>query len=796
MTARAAGGLYLVTLNNEELISVNAHDPRHAARAIRVNRAHLKVGKAEQFGRRKDNYDRTFGSHNVNYTPVVTVAPDDLQRAEKCVLEALKPYRMRGHTGRLNEWLEGVTDVVIRDLIFTTLKQEGIQHEAWTADAGGFQRAIHVEADRESPAKLSPSRNMRPANSQEASGQDATPAKTIAHLLELKRYAFDDQLFKRVHHLANASIKGHLDYCQELVDGGGDFRGETNRDVCRRLVHITAALRKLEVSGDEASGTDIEEIVERALRAFPIRSRRQSGGPKMSTDDLVLAIDFGERGFGVGRKERFRVRLDGSPLLSLILAAEDARRVYELLLIDRPGDVWDYIWVALDDVPGRVIDRLAHSRQDHQRAGLYRTFPSAWPQDRVPFKVFDGLFRWMGDDTGDEDEAWLRWRQSDTMRSFSNRALSMVRATRERLESSDVLFRHIAASARSGSHPFCYLDRDVARTESREPGFTEARHTPAFYEKLACLLRDPDLASVAYVAEGDYRILRMMATEQRRRAEITGHRAGHALRLTAMVDEPRINNEAWDSELWFQEEGSPRGDLFIAGGGLGRIPRPSPEPNSPTYFKFLLCTQDAGPVEGYTTEVGEGWVLYVRDKPESRRSALERVRQDRRNAGPILSFLETGATLFSQEQTVFVVGANIPVGARATLASIVAEWQELGGEPLLLVVGDTKPFDLAGCKRVLSAAAHGGDETALGRWFAVELQQSQPWIDAVIALEAPEWATKVLADQVQDRERPWPAWVVATAGESPLKIDQVLEGELDRVLSMAQLHAKKRRPRR
>lgn len=143
-----------------------------------------------------------------------------------------------------------------------------------------------------------------------------------------------------------------------------------------------------------------------------------------------------------------------------------------------------------------------------------------------------------------------------------------------------------------------------------------------------------------------------------------------------------------------------------------------------------------------------------------------------------------------------MVGANVPVGARATLASIVTEWQELGGEPLLLVVGDTKPFDLAGCKRVLSAAAHGGDETSLGCWLAVELQQSQPWIDAVIALEAPEWATKVLADHLQDRERPWPAWVVATASESPLKVDQVLEGELDRVLSVAQRHAQERRPTR
>ena len=38
-------GLYIVTLNNDQPISVNAHDPRHAQRAIRVTKEHCQCGR-------------------------------------------------------------------------------------------------------------------------------------------------------------------------------------------------------------------------------------------------------------------------------------------------------------------------------------------------------------------------------------------------------------------------------------------------------------------------------------------------------------------------------------------------------------------------------------------------------------------------------------------------------------------------------------------------------------------------------------------------------------------------------
>lgn len=53
----------------------------------------------------------------------------------------------------------------------------------------------------------------------------------------------------------------------------------------------------------------------------------------------TLTLDFGLVCHHDDR-EPFRVRLDSEPLDELIADARNAWRVYELTLIQRPGDVW------------------------------------------------------------------------------------------------------------------------------------------------------------------------------------------------------------------------------------------------------------------------------------------------------------------------------------------------------------------------------------------------------------------------------------------------------------------------
>ena len=120
-------GLYIVTLHNTRPISVNANDPRIADQAIKVTNANCKFGKAQSLKAREKNYFGVFGEHNVNFTPIALT--DDFVLAEQAVLARLDRYRIRGRTGRKNEWLEGIDAQKVLEIAFHTLDELGIRHE-------------------------------------------------------------------------------------------------------------------------------------------------------------------------------------------------------------------------------------------------------------------------------------------------------------------------------------------------------------------------------------------------------------------------------------------------------------------------------------------------------------------------------------------------------------------------------------------------------------------------------------------------------------------------------------------
>ena len=119
-------GLYIVTLNNEHPISVNAQDPRVAHKAIKVTKKNCKFGKAKALEGRRKNYYKTFGEDNVNYSPIVRMI--DIEIAEKAILSKLNDHRIRGRTGRMNEWLEGKPNQVL-EIAISTLDELDIEYE-------------------------------------------------------------------------------------------------------------------------------------------------------------------------------------------------------------------------------------------------------------------------------------------------------------------------------------------------------------------------------------------------------------------------------------------------------------------------------------------------------------------------------------------------------------------------------------------------------------------------------------------------------------------------------------------
>jgi hypothetical protein len=117
-------GLYIVTLNNEQAISVNANDLRIADRCIKVSREHCKFGKARNLLVREQNYIKVFGSENVNFRCIVLM--DEIAKAERLVLEQLSAWRIRGTRGRMNEWLAGIAASEVERIALDTLARSGL----------------------------------------------------------------------------------------------------------------------------------------------------------------------------------------------------------------------------------------------------------------------------------------------------------------------------------------------------------------------------------------------------------------------------------------------------------------------------------------------------------------------------------------------------------------------------------------------------------------------------------------------------------------------------------------------
>lgn len=127
VTSNLKSGIYIVTLNNDQPISVNANDPRIADKVIKVTKKNCKIGKAKDLADRRKNYFKVFGERNVNFRPVVKML--EIDAAEKAILAHLDQYRIRGITGRKNEWLQDIESSELLRIVLNALSELGLPFE-------------------------------------------------------------------------------------------------------------------------------------------------------------------------------------------------------------------------------------------------------------------------------------------------------------------------------------------------------------------------------------------------------------------------------------------------------------------------------------------------------------------------------------------------------------------------------------------------------------------------------------------------------------------------------------------
>ena len=342
--------------------------------------------------------------------------------------------------------------------------------------------------------------------------------------------------------------------------------------------------------------------------------------PIVSMDHVMrLTLDFGSVGYQ--ETNPFVVTLDPAPLLLLIDHGMQCFRLPELLMIERPGDIWDYLWA----VPVHASTKL-HQRLDERMQGNMEYFRTFWPAQHVPYTVFDKMLQAMWDDGEMAADSWNRLRDGPILRDYVRHLFEAVQAAKQNIPQDDPLIAHIVATVEANTHPKCFIPRRDMTQHAFDYEELKTKHEESWYRKVTELLADPELTSIAYRAGGDYTLLRMLATEQRKRAQARNLKPEFALFISALVDN-KVENAQWDSRILFFSEGIAYGELFIQGPGL-RTQKIKTNYQGVPHRAILSCA-DEGDLDGFSKEVGDGWVYYQNLNPGSREAGLALVNERR-----------------------------------------------------------------------------------------------------------------------------------------------------------------------
>jgi len=513
----------------------------------------------------------------------------------------------------------------------------------------------------------------------------------------------------------------------------------------------------------------------------------------MAQYEVDMTIDLGMVGYRNSRKT-FKVRLDPSPLTGLISDALNAARVYELMQITRPGDIWNYILVEPQQIPQKVADMITRARED-ALPKYAKIHP--WPEGKIPLTAFDNLFHWYYDDTEPEDAAWLTHRESSVMAGYAHQQFTMVNDVIHKLHWRGPLLKHIIKLIQTKTHPFDILTREEAIKGDVSPGPAPVTHTPQFYSKLNELLSDTELVSVAYRGNGDYGVLLAMATEQRSRANRTKHNCENALYLSALVNSTTPNN-AWDSSINYFSEGLAHGDLFIEEEGLGANSIKSlievHHRRSPG--RYILSQNDEGDIKGYEKSSGEGWTLYTAFKQDTRRECMLRIYYDRRfgQQHPMLSFDPKGSVIYAHERVLLVHGSQLETEVASSLSEILKAWKVHGVAPLVVSLAPSMGLESCAYTPTHDGIPPTATEAELKRWIRRIRSENLPWLDAVILIDCPSWVYEEVEEMINQQTRPWQPILISNPHPTA-RIDVLLTETVSNQLAQAHANAQKLWPR-
>jgi hypothetical protein len=317
---------------------------------------------------------------------------------------------------------------------------------------------------------------------------------------------------------------------------------------------------------------------------------------------------------------QFRVKIHTANLVNLIDSARYGARVYELLSIQRTGDLLHYLWVDISQLDIEFMSRLEEA--------LKHSYPyesSLNPKvDGMSFIDFDNYLYLYSEDNKPEKIVWRRYVDFDKKHSLKNdltHLFMLIEQVKLRLcKSDDELIKHEIALMQQKQHPQDYLAQ-VDRKSIHIKLDPQWKKYEDFYQLVAKLAADEDIQSISCPFDG-FEIWRILVEAQVTRAKKAGLPAEEALSLfgpdggLGRIVEP----ENWGGKVSIPFEGMRMANfIFLPDWRAFHIDKAgiygslTEAMNSGVECKYLFVPKerDFGELGCANRKEVSGWILYI-----------------------------------------------------------------------------------------------------------------------------------------------------------------------------------------
>lgn len=322
----------------------------------------------------------------------------------------------------------------------------------------------------------------------------------------------------------------------------------------------------------------------------------------------------------------FVVDIDARPLVALIEAAFAGSRVYELMSIQRPGDLLHYLWVDFSGLDQEVINHVS-GHVNHKKL-----FPSKLPVTLkgISFTEFDDCFFWADDDTYPFAVTWLWHRESGYWSEKLPQLLSLTRKMQAGLRGADdFLLKHEISLIDAQKHRRDFLVSPERQAVLSDSVTSQTGLPKDLFQLIGKLIKRDDVQSVSCPFD-DFALWRELVAEQVRRARKLSVPPQQALTLNGPdCGLPDVIAGDWGGEIHIPYEGVCEADLFILPKWFNLFPDRAMGSNGSLskaaggrMCHYVLSDRDYGELDAATRETYGGWHLYRSKLPYTPKNIL------------------------------------------------------------------------------------------------------------------------------------------------------------------------------